>query len=84
MPFSVKAQEIHDCILKANQTDYWVGVARRYVRRRRQYQPGPHSIRRLWSLIARLKVELSGAVPDANDSHWEEIANWLFDLVSPR
>jgi hypothetical protein len=84
MPFSVKAQEIHAHILKTNQTDYWVGVARRYIRRKRQYQPGPAYSRRLWSLTARLKAELAGAVPDASDSHWDEIANWFFELAIPK
>jgi hypothetical protein len=30
-----------------------------------------------------LKAELSGAVNDANDHHWEEIAHWLVYEARP-
>jgi hypothetical protein len=80
MPFSVKAQEIHDCIVGDN---HWVRVAKRYIRHKRQYQPGPPYTLDIAGLRERLKAELPGVVPDAGDHDWDEIAKWLFELAIP-
>jgi hypothetical protein len=73
MPFSSKAQEIHDHIVSSGRADYWMGVARSIV----QHQPGKRYARHIPVLRDKLQAELSGAVNNANDHHWEEIAHWL-------
>jgi len=45
--------------------------------RKGQYQPGKPYARDVPALKDKLKAELSSAVSDANDNHWEEIAHWL-------
>ena len=77
MPFSSKAQEIHDHIVSGGKADYWIGVARSLVERKDPYQRGKPYSRNIPALRDKLKAELSGAVNDANDHHWEEIAHWL-------
>src|SRR5229473_2438506 len=77
MPFSSKAREIHDHIVSSGKADYWIGVARSLVERKGQYQPGKPYARDVPALKEKLKAELSSAVKDANDNHWEEIAHWL-------
>ena len=77
MPFSSKAREIHDHIVSSGKADYWIGVARSLVERKGPYQSGKPYARDVPALKDKLKAELSGAVNDANDNHWEEIAHWL-------
>jgi hypothetical protein len=77
MPFSSKAQEIHDRIVSTGKADYWMGVARSLAERRGQHQPRGRYARDIPALRDKLQAELSGAVKDANDHHWEEIAHWL-------
>ena len=77
MPFTSKAREIHDYIVSSGKADYWIGVARSLVERKDQYQPGKPYARDVPALKDKLKAELSSAVSDANDNHWEEIAHWL-------
>ena len=75
MAFSSKAREIHDQIVISGKADHWIGVARSLVEG--QHQPGKPYSRNIPALRDKLKAELSGAVDDANDNHWEEIAHWL-------
>lgn len=84
MPFSVKAQEIHAYFLITHQTDSWVAIARRYIRPKRQYRPGPAYTLNAAGLRERLKAEFAGMVADASDHDWDEIASWLFGLARPR
>jgi hypothetical protein len=77
MPFSSKAQEIHDHIVSSGRSDYWIGVARSLVERKGQHQSGKRYARDVPAFKDKLQAELSGAVNDANDHHWEEIAHWL-------
>jgi hypothetical protein len=77
MPFSSKAREIHDHIVSSGKADHWIGVARSLTEREGQRQPGRRYNRDVPALRDKLKAELSGAVNDANDNHWEEIAHWL-------
>jgi hypothetical protein len=77
MPFSSKAQEIHDHIVSTGKADYWTGVAKLLADRRGQHRPGKPYSRSIHALRHELKAELSDAVNDANDHHWEEIAHWL-------
>jgi len=77
MPFSSKAREIHDHIISSGRSDYWIGVARSLAERKGQHQPGRPYSRNIHALRDKLQAELSGAVKDANDHHWEEIAHWL-------
>jgi len=77
MPFSSKAQEIHDHIVSSGKADYWIGVARSIVQHRGQHEPGKRYARHVPVLRDKLQAELSGAVNNANDHHWEEIAHWL-------
>lgn len=78
MPFSSKAQEIHDHIVSTGQSDYWVGAAKFLLNRKGQCQPGKAYTRDVPDLKDQLIAELSGEVKGANDNHWEEIAHWLF------
>jgi hypothetical protein len=77
MPFSSKAQEIHDRIVSSGKADYWIGVARSIVQHRGQHQAGKRYARHIPVLRDKLQAELLGAVNNANDHHWEEIAHWL-------
>jgi hypothetical protein len=77
MPFSSKAREIHDHIVSSGKADYWIAAARSLVEREGQYQPGKPYARDVPALKDKLIAELSSAVNDANDNHWEEIAHWL-------
>jgi hypothetical protein len=83
VPFSGKAQEIHDSIVSGGRVDYWVGVAKSYIQRKGQYQPGPPYSFDRNGLRARLIVELSGGESGATDKEWDEIADWLFQAASP-
>jgi hypothetical protein len=76
MPFSSKAQEIHDHIVGSGKADYWIGVARSLAERRGQ-RPGKRYARHIPVLRDKLQAELLGAVNNANDHHWDEIAHWL-------
>jgi hypothetical protein len=40
MPFSSKAQEIHDHIVSSGKSDYWIGAAKYLLNRKGQHQPG--------------------------------------------
>ena len=71
MPFSSKAQEIHDHIVSSGKADYWMGVAKLLADRRGQHRRSIHALRHV------LQAELSDAVTGANDHHWEEVAHWL-------
>jgi hypothetical protein len=77
MPFSSKAREIHDHIVRSGKADYWIGLARSLAERKGQHQPGKPYARDVPVLKDKLKAELSSAVNDVNDNHWEEIAHWL-------
>lgn len=39
MPFSSKAREIHNHIVRIGKTDYWIGIARSLVQRSGLHQP---------------------------------------------
>jgi hypothetical protein len=75
MPFSSKAREIHDHIISSGKAEYWIGVARSLAEGHNQ--PGKSYSRNIPGLRDKLKAEISDAVNDANDNHWEEIAHWL-------
>jgi hypothetical protein len=75
MPFSSKAQEIHDHIVSSGKADHWIGVARSLVEGHHQH--GKPFSRNIPALRDSLQAALSGAVKNANDNHWEEIAHWL-------
>ena len=77
MPFSPKAQEIYDYIVHSHQTDYWTDVARTMAEHRCQHRPGRHYSGDVHALRDRLQAELSHAVKNTHDHHWEEIAHWL-------
>ena len=77
MPFSSKAQEIHDYIAGSGRTEHWIGVARTMAEHGGQHRAGRHYSRDVHALRDRLQAELSHAVKDAHDHHWEEIAHWL-------
>ena len=69
--------------MNSGQAGDWIGVAKSLVNRTDQYRPGKPYLRDVPDLKERLKDELSGAVAGANDHHWEEIADWLFDEAKP-
>ena len=79
MPFTPKAQEIHDQIVSNGQSDYWIGVAKNLIK----HHPSKAYTRDVPALRDQLIAELSGAVKGANDNHWEEIAHWLFHEAKP-
>jgi putative heme iron utilization protein len=76
MPFSSKAREIYDHIVSTGKVNYWIGIARSLVEWKDR-RPGGGYNRDVCALRDKLKAELSGAVNDAHDHHWEEIAHWL-------
>ncbi len=77
MPFSSKAREIHNHIVSSGKADYWIGVAGSLGKCKGPYQSGKPYARDVPALKDKLEAELSSAVNDANDNHWEEIAHWL-------
>lgn len=84
MAFSVKAQEIHKWILDNNQTDYWAREAEKFTVQKGQYQPGPRYTHDVPGLVNKLKADLGSTIKGATDSNWEEIADWLFELTTPK
>jgi hypothetical protein len=62
-------------MVSSGKAGYWIGVARSLAEG--QDQPGKSYSRNIPALRDKLKGELSSAVNDANDNHWEEIAHWL-------
>jgi hypothetical protein len=77
MPFSSKAREIHDHIVSSGKADYWIAAARSLVEGKGAFQSRRPYARDVPTLKDKLKAELSSAVNDAHDNHWEEIAHWL-------
>jgi hypothetical protein len=61
MPFSSKAQEIHDHILSSGKSDYWIGAAKYLINRKGQSQPGKPTPETFLALREQLIAELSGA-----------------------
>ena len=78
MPFSSKAQEIDDHIVSSGRSDYWISVAGLLADRKGQHRPGKPYSRSIHALKHELKAELSGAVNDANDHHWEGLRTGWF------
>ena len=81
---SAKANEIHDRVVNDGKTDYWIGVAKNFVKKKHWYRGGPDWIRDRAGLVDRLKTELSDQLSDANDGDWGEVADWLFGLAIPK
>jgi len=69
MPFSVAAQQIHDYIVNTGGANQWTAVARSHINAKDRDVDG---------LIGKLKADLGAAFPNASDTHWGEIATWLF------
>jgi len=84
MALSGKAQEIHDHIVRVGEANEWVGTARGYIRRKGQYEPGEDLRFDSVGLRENLKADLSGAISDADDGHWGEIVDWLFETARPK
>jgi len=84
MPFSVKAQEILDYLLNHTLVDEYISVAKDYIERKGQYEPGPPFSMNVPSLAERLKSDLGNAVQDASDSDWRDVADWLLRRAMPR
>jgi hypothetical protein len=78
MPFSSKAQEIDDHIVSSGRSDYWISVAGLLADRKGQHRPGKPYSPSIHALKHELKAELSGAVNDANDHHWEGLRTGWF------
>ena len=77
MPFSSKAQEIHDYIAGSGRTEHRIGVARTMAQQTAEHRLGRHYSRDVHALRDRLQAELSDAIKNTHDHHWEEIAHWL-------
>jgi hypothetical protein len=79
MPLSAKANEIRESVVNDGKGDYWFGVTKQFVEKKKQYEPGPNFKYDHHGLAKRLKAELSGQIDDVNDGHWDEFAAWLFE-----
>jgi hypothetical protein len=76
MPFSSNAREVHDYIVSSGKT-IGMGIARSLAERKVRHQPGGRTAATFMLFGTKLQAELSAAVKDAHDHHWEEIAHWL-------
>jgi hypothetical protein len=81
---SAKANEIQYRIVGDGKTDYWIGVAKTFIKKKDQYKAGKDWERDRAGLVERLKTELSGQFADANDEQWGEIADSLFKFAIPK
>jgi hypothetical protein len=81
MTFSLEARQIHNQIVENSGTsDYWTQAASAATKRgkfggwfaKAQYK------RDFRALTKKLKEQLGGQFPNATESDWREVADWLF------
>ena len=86
MALSTKAQVIYDRLVETGAVNDWVGTAKDYVTKKGQYEPGPDYKYDVAGLREELKADadLSDASEDASNDNWEEIAQILLKMATPK
>ena len=86
MALSTKAQVIYDRLVETNAVNDWVGIAKDYINKKGQYEPGPDYKYDVEGLREELKADadLSDASEDASNDNWEEIAQMLLKMATPK
>ncbi len=84
MAFSLEARQIHNHIVDdSGSSDYWIQAAGAATKRgmmagwfgEPQHKPD------FPRLMKKLKAQLGGQFPNATESDWREVADWLFGAV---
>ena len=84
MPLSPKANAIRQHLVNTGRLNDWFGIAKTFLKKRRQYRADPDWTCDHAGLAAKLKTELSGQIADVNDGHWNERAAWLCQKAIPK
>ena len=79
---SPKAQEIYERMRMGGKINHSVGLAKKHIARKEQYQPGPDWTYDSLGLREELKHELGGSVTDFGDSDLDQVVKWLFDMAT--
>jgi hypothetical protein len=84
MALSTKAQVIYARLVETNAVNDWVGIAKDYITKKGQYEPGPDYKYDVEGFQEELKADLSDASEDASNDNWEEIAQLLLKMATPK
>jgi hypothetical protein len=84
MALSTKGQAIYQRLVDTNRVNDWVGIAKNYITRKKQYEPGPDYECDVKGFQEELKANLSDPLEDASDDNWEEIAQMLLKMAKPK
>jgi hypothetical protein len=83
MRFSLGAGQIHERIVNGGTAGGWIKAAGAASKRGKfgGWFADPQLKLDFPALINKLKNELGGQFPNATDSDWREVADWLFGAV---
>jgi hypothetical protein len=84
MTFSLEARQIHNQIVENSRTsDYWIQAASAATKRGKfgGWFGDPQRKRDFSALTSKLKEQLGGQFPNASNSDWREVADWLFEAA---
>lgn len=84
MTFSLEARQIHNHIVENSRTsDYWIQAASSATKRGKFWGwfAEPQHKRDFRTLTSKLKQQLGGQFPNANNNDWHEVADWLFEAA---
>ena len=84
MTFSLEARQIHNLIVdNIGTSDYWIQAAGAATKRGKfaGWFGNPQYKQDFPALAKKLKEQLGGQFPNAIDSDWREVADWLFETV---
>jgi hypothetical protein len=85
MTFSLAARQIHDHIVEIGASADWLRAAHAATKRGRMggWFGVPKHKYDSQALMNKLKEQLGWQFPDATESDWREVAEWLFRAVPP-
>lgn len=84
MALSTKAQAIYQRLVETNTVNDWVGIAKNYITRKGQYEPGPDYNYNVKGFQEELKAELFDASEDVSNDNWKEVAQRLLEMATPK
>jgi len=83
MTFSLAARQIHDHIIESGTSADWLRAAHAATKRGRMggWFGKPQHKYDFPALMKKLKEQLGWQFPEATESDWREVAEWLFTEV---